>query len=471
MSNLDKEIQGYLPYWIDTSEYSKIRMDLLSTIAWYMVAPKIDGTLTKYQNYPPTGLIKSAHDNGVKIVLVLRDADTNSSAIIDKILSDSIIRTNLIDNLVNEVKNNNFDGIDIDLELTNRINSINDQPNKAQMTQFVTQLSNILLSQGSNYRISIALPSVDWNDIWDMNTLQNVINYAMIMGYDYYGGSWTTTAGPNAPIDIDDPGYNYSIRNSVTYYYSLMNKNKLLLGIPYYGYKWSTVNNSKFSQKTADAIALVYSEIIVMSQVSGRIFDNIWKTPWFAYQSAGQWCQIHYDDVQSLGIKYDLVKSDNIAGIGIWALEYDSGRNELWNLIQQKFISVPITRYRCTGSPDYQCVEDSNGSYATLSECQTACKAPVACSIKVTNPSTGLTYKVGRSVVIAWTSEGNVGTNVKIQLLKAGIVIRTISTSAMNDGSLSWKIPSVSRSSDNQIKITSVTNSSCVGISGKFTIR
>ena len=35
----------------------------------------------------------------------------------------------------------------------------------------------------------------------------------------------------------------------------------------------------------------------------------------------------------------------------------------------------PIKKYMCTGAPNYQCVEDPNGPYNSLEECQTACKA------------------------------------------------------------------------------------------------
>lgn len=36
--------------------------------------------------------------------------------------------------------------------------------------------------------------------------------------------------------------------------------------------------------------------------------------------------------------------------------------------------SAPTTKYRCTGSPNYQCVTDPNGPYNSLAACQTACK-------------------------------------------------------------------------------------------------
>lgn len=36
----------------------------------------------------------------------------------------------------------------------------------------------------------------------------------------------------------------------------------------------------------------------------------------------------------------------------------------------------PAPKYKCTGAPNYQCVEDPNGPYSSLEACQSACLAP-----------------------------------------------------------------------------------------------
>ena len=43
------------------------------------------------------------------------------------------------------------------------------------------------------------------------------------------------------------------------------------------------------------------------------------------------------DSARSLGVKYDFVKSQDLAGVGIWALGFDSGKSELWSVLQEKF--------------------------------------------------------------------------------------------------------------------------------------
>ena len=92
-------------------------------------------------------------------------------------------------------------------------------------------------------------------------------------------------------------------------------------------------------------------------------------------------------------------------------------------------------------------------------------------SITVTNPVTGVSYRHGDSRTIKWKSIGNVGSNVKIVLLKSNTTVKTISSSTKNDGQQSWTVPHVTPGSDYRIKITSTTHSNISGLSGKFTIR
>lgn len=50
--------------------------------------------------------------------------------------------------------------------------------------------------------------------------------------------------------------------------------------------------------------------------------------------------QLWYDDSLFLELKYDLGIQKNLKGIGIEALGYDGNRNELWNLIEKKFVNL-----------------------------------------------------------------------------------------------------------------------------------
>jgi hypothetical protein len=74
-----------------------------------------------------------------------------------------------------------------------------------------------------------------------------------------------------------------------------------------------------------------------MAATYGKSFDQVTKVPWFSYTSGTPWRQVWYDDSQSLGLKYGLVNSRALGGIGIWALSYEGGRAEIWNGIKSAF--------------------------------------------------------------------------------------------------------------------------------------
>jgi hypothetical protein len=95
----------------------------------------------------------------------------------------------------------------------------------------------------------------------------------------------------------------------------------------------------------------------------------------------------------------------------------------------------------------------------------------VLTSITVTNPTLGIIYLVGESRVVRWTHTATTGPNVKIELLKAGVIAKTISSSTPNDDAFAWTIPTVSTGNDYQVRVTSTTNVQYTGISGNFTIQ
>ncbi len=79
--------------------------------------------------------------------------------------------------------------------------------------------------------------------------------------------------------------------------------------------------------------------------------------------------------------------------------------------------------------------------------------------ITVTSPNGGENWQRGTSKSVTWDSVGNVGTEVRIDLYKGGVLNLKIISSTDNDGSYDWSIPSDQTvDSDYKIKITSASN-------------
>jgi C1A family cysteine protease len=96
--------------------------------------------------------------------------------------------------------------------------------------------------------------------------------------------------------------------------------------------------------------------------------------------------------------------------------------------------------------------------------------------LTVVSPNGGESWKTRSSHAITWTYTGNPGSKVKIELLKNGILNRTITTKASigsgGSGSYNWKISrSQATGTDYKITITSTTTSSATDTSnGNFSI-
>jgi len=83
--------------------------------------------------------------------------------------------------------------------------------------------------------------------------------------------------------------------------------------------------------------------------------------------------------------------------------------------------------------------------------------------ITVTVPNGGESWAAGTLHTIRWTYTGNPGAAVRIELLKGGVLNRTITASAARgtggNGSFNWTIPSVQAAgTDYRVRVTSTTN-------------
>ena len=184
------------------------------------------------------------------------------------------------------------------------------------------------------------MPSVDWSGIFEVSILNQYIDLYMIMGYDYYWNS-SSMAGPVDPHYSMTFDYKYNVSRTVSYYQSEgMPMEKMLLGVPYYAREWPTASGIAPSAASGHGAAYTWAKIKTNS--SGNYSPQNKHTepnsfgPYYAYYDGG-WSQCFVNDRQSFARRYKLVDRRGLAGIGIWALGYDNGYSDLWQLIDEHF--------------------------------------------------------------------------------------------------------------------------------------
>jgi hypothetical protein len=193
--------------------------------------------------------------------------------------------------------------------------------------------------------ISICLYAVDWSNVFDMPALNPYVDLFVIMGYDYYY-SGSTTAGPEDPLYNFQTSYNYTLTKSLTFYLKQgTTSSKLLLGLPWYGREWGTTS-STIPSATSGAGTSSVTYATMRDNTSGnystRAWDPISYSTYYPSVRGGQNWQAFIDDAYSLGKRFDMVNQRGVGGIGIWALGYDDGYNDLWDLIADKFTDCAV---------------------------------------------------------------------------------------------------------------------------------
>ena len=322
---LSHEIIGYLPYW-QYETYPDLDYSLLTQINYFSAELNGYGDIINDHNWNNIAFIDYAKDRGVKVKLCATLFDSNE---LTTLLSSSVNRENAIENLLNKVIIRNADGVDIDFELV----PSNQRDN---LVTFMDELSETFHESLDNPIITMATPAVDWSNSWDYNQLAQITDGLFIMGYNYfYAGS--DTAGPISPLG----GYFYDLEFSVEDYINKTNGqlDKLILGLPYYGYDWPVVSALEGANTSGSGEAKTYTQANNMANIYGSTYNETSNAPWISYNDTN-WQQCWYDDSLSISTKYEYAKNNNLRGVGIWALGYDNNSEQMWGSIEDQFSNI-----------------------------------------------------------------------------------------------------------------------------------
>lgn len=325
-----KDYYGYCPYWIDTSYYDYFQMDLLTHLAYFSVdIQPATGNLGGIPNLNRFLKIRDhAHAHGVDVHMTFTIFGNSD---VSAFLNSSAARQQAITNICNFVTNYVLEGVNIDFEFVT--SSVRDSFNV-----FINDLAYALWNHGGGrkdlYIASIAVP--EWYPGFDIDYLADHSDGLFIMAYGFhYSGS--SIAGPVSPCVPSSFWGQYCAAKSIGSYKAYgVPGDKILLGIPYYGYDWPTVSGDIGSATTGSGTARIYYYAFQYANTYGRLWDSYSLTPWYRYDASG-WHQCWYDDSVSLDIKFSFVNDSSLAGAGCWALGYDRTYDHLWNAVRKNF--------------------------------------------------------------------------------------------------------------------------------------
>ncbi len=324
-----RTVFGYLPHW----EYDApdIPWSALSHLALFGVHVEADGSITDEDRWTGTSaqlLRQEAHDHGVMVVL---SAMNLQGASVEALCGDAAARQRAVDALLALVAGEGGDGINIDFEGV---------PLAARETfvAFMTELAAAFHETLPGSHVSWAGPPIDWNGAFDYAALLSVTDAVFIMGYGYHwsGGD----PGPVAPLMGGGPWSKYSLSWSVADYIDYAGeaaRPRILLGLPLYGRDWPSADGSVPGQATGKGKAVTLAKNAKWTAPAPWLWDETSHTPYVIYQKGGAWRQRWVDSPASLADKMDLALSEDLAGIGFWAVGYAQGVPEVWDAVASRF--------------------------------------------------------------------------------------------------------------------------------------
>ena len=352
---LNKIIYGFLPNW-DLEQIKYIQLDKLTDIAYFGLYINKDGSFQtkldngsvvpsydKWKNDPELQkLIKRSKQHNVRFAVTVI---SHQDDVTDSFLNCEDCWKTLVNNLKNEMDEKRIRDVNLNFEYSRYTDG--DKANKyTKFTNFVNK--ELDKAYGNSFVVvSTFADSLVKERVTKVEDLGKVADALFIMAYDFHRPT-SETAGAVAPIDGIGVRADYDIKTMLKDYLSKVPPEKLIMGIPYYGYNW-VVEKDELNAKRIDGSEVTgYSEsqsyagiMDTILEVNPKVkWDEITKTPYFSYISdkTGSIREVYFDNADSLKIKYELAKQSNLAGIGIWALGYDEGYVELWKLLEKEFI-------------------------------------------------------------------------------------------------------------------------------------
>lgn len=365
-SNLPtREVFGFAPHWT-LGRLENVDFSVLTTLAYFGVSilpsggiDKSDIGYEKFKSEQATRLFQKAHDNDTRVVLTITQMDNRS---IKRLLDSLDAQAKTVDEAVEVVTNRGIDGVNVDFEYVGDPGDAY----RAKFTTFTRLLTERMHSKNPHSRVTVSVyaSAVRYPKIYNIGELASFIDGIFMMAYDF-AVHGSDTAMPTSPLYGHSTGeYWYDISTAVDDFLTQMPSNKLILGLPWYGYDYpvyspefkaathkgyyvySYVKTKKGKRKVSRLVrpeSLIQTvgratEVITSDRPGYQTgWDSVGQVGWKAYTSSdGTQRMVYLEDSRSLAIKYDFAKEKKLGGIGMWALGFEGESDELWGVIRDK---------------------------------------------------------------------------------------------------------------------------------------
>jgi len=240
------EVSGWIPYWRAATGTTDVlpRLETLTEVNPFVYTLRSDGTFLdngKLQDEPWATLQAQARAKNVRYIPTVM---TSNSSLVHELLSKKSSRTDLVEYIESVVKENNFDGIDIDFEGKKA-------ETREHFTAFLKEL-NVALGDKmlmctietrtpfEDRYYGIEIPADAGTFANDLKAIGQHCDRVRIMAYDQQGidlklvATYASSSQLYAPVG--DPAWIEKVVNLMA---RDIPKSKMMIGVPTYGYEYN----------------------------------------------------------------------------------------------------------------------------------------------------------------------------------------------------------------------------------------
>ena len=299
-------MNGYCYPFIDRETFAAT-MPNLTYVSLFSYTFTTDGSLVSIDG---NALIEQAKTQSVKPLMVITNISGGGnfdSAHLSALFSNPSAEERLIAEIHAELISEGYSGVDVDFEYVYAVD-------KERYNDFLRRLTARLRPDG--LMVSTAVPAKQGPnrpqgllfDGIDYKAHGEIVDMVLLLTYDF-----SHVAGPPGAVSPIN-----KIEETLDYAVTQIPREKILMGMPNYGYDWALQYNSN---QSARSIMLAAAVNLAASKWSEIFFDTGVQTPYFNYtDSLGTRRVVWFDDARSINSKLGLIDRYAIRGVGYWQI-------------------------------------------------------------------------------------------------------------------------------------------------------
>lgn len=291
----NKIVAGFYPSWKSSLlPVSAIKWGDLTHVMYSFAIPENNGNLNVDDLIATSDFVSTAHANGVEAFFSIGGAIGSEGFI--AISANRALRKKFVEQVEAYAYLNNYDGVDIDWEGWSSLGTFNAIESQG-LLHLLEDLKNALTRH--NIKISMDVFPTEWGGKHYTTEMFEYVNWVNIMAYDFEGG-WSSAPAHHASLANANQALSYWANSRG------LSKNKMVLGLAFYGKNFSEPSN--INGNTVFNIA--YRDILD-GNPNAHLGDQVGN--------------IYYTGMQTTKDKAMIITNDSdYLGAMIWELAHDT---------------------------------------------------------------------------------------------------------------------------------------------------